>query len=677
MRKTAWLFALLVLASACTDQSSPPSPTAPSAAEAEAGVAVESREADAYIVVLDADPSNSTLVSDAVSAAHGIATDRVFTAVLAGFTTVMTEAQADAVADDPRVAFVERDGVMSIVGTQSPVGSWGQDRIDQRNLPLSGSYTYGETGAGVHFYGLDTGIRSTHVEFTGRMGNGHTEIIDGRGTEDCNGHGTHTASTAAGTTYGVAKLMTVHPVRVLGCSGSGSTSGVIAGMDWVAQNAVLPAVANMSLGGGPSSATDLAVANLVAKGVFVAVSAGNDNISACLQSPARAPEAHTVASTTMNDVRSSFSNYGSCVDIFAPGSGITGAWSTSNTATATISGTSMASPHVAGVAGLILDNQSSLTPVQVGQLIQSNATSGVVSNPGAGSPNLLLYMGFLTGGPPNTPPTANWTYQCDTEISCTFDGSGSEDPDGTVALYEWIYNGNVIRTGASWNHKFEASRSLTLTLRVTDNGGLSGTLQRTVAIGPNEGDGPPPAPPEAPSDLTATAVSESQIDLAWTDNSLDETAFLIERSPNGTGSWTQIDAVGPNVTAYTDSSLDPDTEYFYRVRADGLGGPSGYSNTASATTLSPPPPNQPPTANWTYQCDAALSCLFDAGSSSDDGTIVLYEWIYNGNVIRTGVSWTHKFEASRSLTLTLRVTDDGGLQATQQRTVQIGPDLGG
>ena len=252
--------------------------------------------------------------------------------------------RAEALAADVRLAFLEQDAEIKIVATQNNA-TWGLDRIDQRDLPLSTTYTYETTAANVHAYVIDTGMRATHNEFSGRVGNGYTSINDGRGTDDCHGHGTHVSGTVGGTTYGVAKQVTLHPVRVLNCQGSGTTSGVIAGVDWVTANHASPAVANMSLGGGASSSLDLAVRNSVAGGVTYAVAAGNDNANACNYSPARVAEALTVGSTTSSDSRSSFSNWGTCVDVFGPGSSITSTWSTSDTATNTISGTSMASPH--------------------------------------------------------------------------------------------------------------------------------------------------------------------------------------------------------------------------------------------------------------------------------------------------------------------------------------------
>ncbi|HZX81237.1 MAG TPA: S8 family peptidase [Lysobacter sp.] len=325
-----------------------------------------------------------------LAARHGGNVERVYRAALQGFSVRATEQQIARMLKDPRVAFIEEDAEVSINATQSGA-TWGLDRSDQRNLPLNGSYVYDYTGSGVRAYIIDTGILASHTDFGGRVLSGYTAISDGRGSTDCNGHGTHVAGTVAGATWGVAKAARPVPVRVLGCNGSGTNSGVIAGIDWVRTNHVKPAVANMSLGGGASSAVDTAVNNLNAAGVTVVVAAGNDNSNACNYSPARASGAYTVGSTSSNDYRSSFSNYGSCVNIFAPGSSIRSAWHTSTTATNTISGTSMASPHVAGAAALYLQRYPSATPATVKSWLTNNATTGVLYSIGTGSPNRMLY----------------------------------------------------------------------------------------------------------------------------------------------------------------------------------------------------------------------------------------------------------------------------------------------
>jgi subtilisin family serine protease len=288
-------------------------------------------------------------------------------------------------------------------GCQNPP-SWGLDRVDQHNLPLDDAFSYNASGAGVTAYIVDSGIRITHNDFTGRATGGFTSINDGNGTNDCFGHGTHVAGTVGGATFGVAKGVDLIAVRVLDCSGNGTVSGAIAGVDWITQQAqannVLPAVANMSLGAPVSPALDQAVQTSINAGVVYAVSAGNDATSACNQSPSRLGPALTAAASDSQDRRPSFSNFGSCVDLFAPGVSITSASIGSNSATQVRSGTSMASPHVAGAAALYLERNSTASPAAVASALTNNATSGAIANPGSGTPNRLLYTSFIGGAPP-------------------------------------------------------------------------------------------------------------------------------------------------------------------------------------------------------------------------------------------------------------------------------------
>lgn len=352
-----------------------------------------------YIVVLDDSIvgergrfSIAPYIANEMAGTHRGNLKHIYQNALNGFAVEMSPEDAEALSQDFRVKFVEEDGIVTADATQSNP-PWGLDRIDQRARPLNASYTFNWTGSGVRAYVIDTGIRTTHTQFGGRASNVF-DAFGGSGA-DCNGHGTHVAGTIGGSTYGVAKSAMLRGVRVLDCNGSGSNSGVIAGVDWVTNNHINPAVANMSLGGGISSALDTAVNNLANSGVPIAVAAGNSNANACNSSPARAANAITVGSTTTTDARSSFSNFGTCLDIFAPGSGILSSYFSSDTATATLSGTSMASPHVAGVAALYKQFNPGASAATTRNAIVNGATTNVVTNAGTGSPNRLLYSLFF------------------------------------------------------------------------------------------------------------------------------------------------------------------------------------------------------------------------------------------------------------------------------------------
>ncbi len=316
--------------------------------------------------------------------------------VISGFAAHLTDEDLRAVRADRNVQYVERNGIVRLNKVE-PVAADGIDRIDQRNLPRDGQYNdRGREGRGVDIYIIDTGIRSTHNEFAGRVGVQRDFIGDGI-IEDCNGHGTHVASTAAGAQFGVADGATIHGIRVLNCGGSGSFASVIGGVDFAAQHCSGDCVANMSLGGGFSQALNDAVASAVASGLPFAVAAGNNNGDACTRSPASEAAAITVGAVDDNDRRASFSNFGGCVDLFAPGVSILGADIGSDNDTQTISGTSMASPHVAGVIAQIFDCNPGATPAQVETILESAATPGIVGNPN-GAPNLLLFNDVCGGG---------------------------------------------------------------------------------------------------------------------------------------------------------------------------------------------------------------------------------------------------------------------------------------
>ncbi len=408
------------------------------------------RVAGSYLVVLN-DSASVNAASRRLTDRHGGEVTHRYRAAVRGFAVSTDERSARRMAADSAVAYVEADQRVHATGTQLNPPSWGLDRIDQRNLPLDSSYTYPNTASNVRSYIIDTGIRVTHSDFGGRATWGTNTTGDGQNT-DCNGHGTHVAGTVGGSAHGVAKETRLIAVKVLNCQGSGTISGVVAGVDWVTNNAVNPAVANMSLGGGASSTLDNAVNNSINSGITYAVAAGNDNADACNYSPARVAAAITVGSTTSSDSRSSFSNWGTCLDLFAPGSSITSAWNTSDTATNTISGTSMASPHAAGAAALVLSANTSWSPQQVRDYLVTNATSGVVTSPGSGSPNKLLYVVNGGGG------------DCSSGQKLTNPGFESGETGWTATDYvigQWEAYGQPAHSGAwsAWHNGYGSSNT--------------------------------------------------------------------------------------------------------------------------------------------------------------------------------------------------------------------------
>jgi subtilisin family serine protease len=453
-----------------------------------------------YIVTFTQDVQDIPGLARAMMAQANADSLHTYTSALHGFAARMAPSAAEALSHNPQVESVEQDSYVAVADTEWNA-PWGLDRIDQPALPINHAYAYTANGSGVNVYIIDTGIRHTHREFAGRVVPAFTAIADSYGADGCHWHGTHVAGTVGGTTVGVAKAVTLYSVRVLDCSGVGSISDVIAGMDWVTANRVLPAVANMSVSAGYSSTLNAAVQNMINSGVTVVVAAGNASADACTYSPSSASSAVTVAASTEFDGQADFSNYGTCVDLYAPGTNVLSATNTTDTSLVTASGTSMATPHVTGAAALYLQAHPTATPADVAQALVGGATANQLGLLGAGSPNLLVYVSGSGDGsllqppaptpslpaptPPNAAPVASFSVTCpQNKNTCSFDASSSTDDVG-VTSYAWDFGVAGATTASSaptTKYTYKSKGSYTVTLTVTDGGGLQSSTQKTVSI---------------------------------------------------------------------------------------------------------------------------------------------------------------------------------------------------
>ncbi|MFI6094163.1 S8 family peptidase [Lentzea sp. NPDC051213] len=430
---------------------------------------------DSYIVSLKADTA-SRAAAPGLASKYGGQVGQIWQHALNGFSVKMTAKQAERLAGDPKVAFVQQDAQVHMLDVQQNPPSWGLDRVDQRDMPLSNSYQYDTTASNVTAYIIDTGVRTTHSTFgsPSRATWGTNTSGDGNNS-DCNGHGTHVAGTVAGSQYGLAKAAKVVAVKVLNCAGSGTTAGVVGGIDWVTANAVKPAVANMSLGGGADATLDAAVRRSIASGVTYAIASGNSNTDACSTSPARVTEAITVNASTNTDARASFSNFGSCTDIYAPGQNIVSSWNTNDTATNNISGTSMATPHVAGAAALWLATHPTDSPAAVWNGLNAASTPNKITNVGANTPNKLLYTLF-GGVQPGNPSVTNPGTQTSTVGS---PASLQLAATGGTAPYTWSVSGLPAGLSASASGAISGTPTTagtsTVTATVTDSANKTGT----------------------------------------------------------------------------------------------------------------------------------------------------------------------------------------------------------
>ena len=596
MKRSAILAAAAFAVVACQDASAPNRALKIGSSNA-ALVTAAKPIPGSYIVVMKDAVANVDGEVDQIGQQYGASVSYRYKSALKGFAGRLSAAAVEALRKDPRIAYIEQDQTMSINTTTQLGATWGIDRIDQRTLPLSNTYVYDADGTGVTVYIIDTGINFTHSEYNGRAFTGIDEVTPGGTAADCNGHGSHVSGTVGGTIYGVAKKVKLVAVRVLDCSGSGSTSGVVAGIDWVTaqKNASpsVPSAANMSLGGGFSATLNQAVERSVAARVVYAIAAGNSNADACGFSPASAPNAITVGATDINDGFASFSNFGSCVDINAPGVNITSAWIGGNTATNTISGTSMATPHVAGTIALYLQVNPTATAGQVDAALKANASTTSVPS---GTTNKFIYMGFISAGPPPPPPAApTLVSPADAATGVTVPAALSWNASSGASSYTvqvstssafttLAYSASGI-TGTSTNATgLAASTVYYWRVNATNAGGtsaFSAIRSFTTASAP-----PPPPPPPAPvlsSPANAATGVAVPATLSWAASS-GATSYNVQVSTSSTFTTLFLDRPGVTTTSTSVSGLAASTVYYWRVSATNAGGTSAYSAARSFTT---------------------------------------------------------------------------------------------
>jgi aqualysin 1 len=591
LRLTVAGFALALLATGCSKEA--PEPVGPLTSDVSSPAPLITHPGaelvpDGYIVVFNPSVTQVDAVVDEIETAHGIrATYRYHTA-LEGFAAKLPTAAVDALRRDPRVDYVEQDQIAHTVGSQTGA-TWGLDRIDQASLPLNGTYNYNQVGNGVDAYILDTGIRITHTEFGGRAVAGVDEITPGGNADDANGHGTHVAGTVGGTTYGVAKNVHLIAVRVLDASGSGTYAQVIAGVDWVtADHTTHPAVANMSLSGGASASFDTAVRNSIADGVTYCVAAGNAAADVSGYSPADVAEAITVGATNISDGWASFSNFGAGVDILAPGVSITSSWNTSDTATNTISGTSMATPHVTGAAALYLEANPASTPAQVAAGLIAIASPNKISGVPSGTVNLLLFS--LIGGPPPPPPAAptlvspaNGATGVSTSPTLTWNASATATSYrvqvATDAGFTNVVSDQANLPGTSANVTGLAGNTVHYWRVNASNAGGTGPWS-TVWSFTTAGGGSPPAAPTLVSPANGAPNVSRTTTLTW-NASAGATSYHVQVSTSSDFSSLTYDNASVPGTSVTLPQLGSRVIYYWHVSASNAFGASPYSATWS------------------------------------------------------------------------------------------------
>jgi subtilisin family serine protease len=654
MQRSSALILSLALIAACSESPTSSAPqvrvaSPPPARSATIGTPIPGH----YIVVFNNNVANVSSLATSLASQHQSAIEHVYTTAIKGVAMALTDAEADAMRADPNVAYVEQDqrGVLQSTQTNAP---WGVDRTDQRSLPLNTTYVYNADGTGVTAYIIDTGINYTHTEFGGRAVKGVDEVTPGGTAADCHGHGTGVSSLLGGATYGVAKKVRLVAVRVVDCGANITTSDVIAGVDWVTANRTLPAVANMSMSVILSAALTQAIENSITSGVVYAVAAGNNSNDACTLSPANTPNALTVGATNITDHFASFSSFGPCVDINAPGENIKMAWYGSNTATKISDGTSFASPHVAGAAALYLQGHRTATPAQVRAALVSNATSNVLIGVPANTPNLLLYSGFIVVGPP---PVASFTASC-SSYACGFNASASSAL--STATYSWAFGDGTSGTGKTPSHTYVAAGTYLAALTVTDANGTSVSTRSVTVTAPNQ-------PPVARYTVTCPTLS-CTFDAS---TSTDDFGVVSYAWSFGDGrSETHLANIARKLYAAAGT---------YNVTLT-VKDASGQTNSITKSVQVPTATNTAPTAaissptNGANFVQGASVSFAGTGSDQEDGTLTGASLTWTSNIdgqIGTGTSFSKSNLSIGSHVITLTAKDAQGATGTATRSITI------